>query len=124
MLTPLSGLRVADLTRLLPGAYATLLLADLGADVIKIEDPRGGDPGRALPSGTAWRRVLRGRRDSRGGALVAAVSGSTAAGRPQRALAGVADLRPRRLLQHLRDARRTLRRPRCPRAEVLARILR
>jgi alpha-methylacyl-CoA racemase len=51
---PLDGVRVLDLTRLLPGAYATLLLADLGADVIKIEDPRGGDGMRALP--TAGRR--------------------------------------------------------------------
>ena len=36
-------------TRLLPGAFATLMLAELGADVIKIEDPRGGDPMRHLP---------------------------------------------------------------------------
>ena len=46
---PLDGVRVLDLTRLLPGAYATLLLADLGADVIKIEDPRGGDHARHMP---------------------------------------------------------------------------
>jgi alpha-methylacyl-CoA racemase len=48
---PLAGIRILDLTRLLPGAYATLLLADLGADVIKIEDPRGGDGMRHLPTG-------------------------------------------------------------------------
>jgi alpha-methylacyl-CoA racemase len=46
---PLQGLRVLDLTRLLPGAFATLMLAELGAEVIKIEDPRGGDPMRHLP---------------------------------------------------------------------------
>jgi crotonobetainyl-CoA:carnitine CoA-transferase CaiB-like acyl-CoA transferase len=46
---PLADVRVLDLTRLLPGAHVTLLLADLGADVVKIEDPRGGDPGRHLP---------------------------------------------------------------------------
>ena len=46
---PLDGVRILDLTRLLPGAYATLLMADLGADVVKIEDPRGGDPARAMP---------------------------------------------------------------------------
>lgn len=40
---PLSGVRILDLTRLLPGAFLTALLADLGADVIKVEDPRGGD---------------------------------------------------------------------------------
>jgi crotonobetainyl-CoA:carnitine CoA-transferase CaiB-like acyl-CoA transferase len=46
---PLQGVRVLDLTRLLPGSYATLMLADLGADVIKIEDPRGGDHARHMP---------------------------------------------------------------------------
>ena len=53
---PLSGVRVLDLTRLLPGAYATLLLADLGADVVKVEDPRGGDGMRSLPTSGAGRR--------------------------------------------------------------------
>ncbi len=46
---PLDGITILDLTRLLPGAYATLLLADMGADVVKIEDPRGGDPMRRTP---------------------------------------------------------------------------
>jgi crotonobetainyl-CoA:carnitine CoA-transferase CaiB-like acyl-CoA transferase len=48
MSQPLAGIRVVDLTRLLPGAYATLLLVDLGAEVIKVEDPRGGDGMRGL----------------------------------------------------------------------------
>ena len=49
MAPPLSGVRVLDLTRLLPGPFATLVLADLGADVVKVEDPRGGDWLRVLP---------------------------------------------------------------------------
>ncbi|MCU1384225.1 MAG: hypothetical protein JWL71_2922 [Acidobacteria bacterium] len=48
---PLDGVQLLDLTRLLPGAYATLLLADLGAEVIKVEDPRGGDTMRTLRGG-------------------------------------------------------------------------
>jgi crotonobetainyl-CoA:carnitine CoA-transferase CaiB-like acyl-CoA transferase len=43
------GLRVLDLTRLLPGGYATLTLADLGADVVKVEEPGRGDYIRLMP---------------------------------------------------------------------------
>ena len=46
---PLQGVRVLDLTRLLPGGYAIQLLADLGADVLKIEEPGQGDYARAMP---------------------------------------------------------------------------
>jgi crotonobetainyl-CoA:carnitine CoA-transferase CaiB-like acyl-CoA transferase len=42
----LSAVRVVDLTQLLPGPYATQLLCDMGAGVVKVEHPEGGDPGR------------------------------------------------------------------------------
>ena len=48
---PLCGIRILDLTRLLPGPLATLFLADLGAEVIKIEEPTRGDETRNLPPG-------------------------------------------------------------------------
>lgn len=44
----LNNLRVLDLSRLLPGPYCTLALAQLGADIIKIEEPDGGDYAREL----------------------------------------------------------------------------
>src|SRR6266436_5089446 len=46
---PLSDVRVLDLTRLLPGGFCSLLLADLGADVIKVEDTGMGDYVRWAP---------------------------------------------------------------------------
>ncbi len=49
MTMPLQGMRVLDLTRLLPGPYCTLLLGDMGADVLKVEDPALGDYLRLNP---------------------------------------------------------------------------
>ena len=50
---PLAGTRVIDLSRLLPGGFCTMVLADLGAEVIKVEEPGSGDPirGYTAPSG-------------------------------------------------------------------------
>lgn len=49
MALALEGLRVLDLTRVLVGPYTTMILADLGAEVIKLEMPKTGDDARAFP---------------------------------------------------------------------------
>jgi crotonobetainyl-CoA:carnitine CoA-transferase CaiB-like acyl-CoA transferase len=46
---PLSGLLVADFSRILAGPYASMLLADLGAEVVKVESPAGDDTRTWLP---------------------------------------------------------------------------
>src|SRR6186713_399404 len=49
---PLDGVRVVDLTRVMTGPYCTMVLGDLGADVIKVELPGSGDDTRAW--GPPW----------------------------------------------------------------------
>ena len=43
---PLAGVKVIDFSRLLPGPFATMMLGELGADVVKVEQPGIGDPSR------------------------------------------------------------------------------
>ncbi len=49
MTSALQGIRILDLSRMLPGPYCSMMLANLGAEVIKIEEPRIGDPTRHSP---------------------------------------------------------------------------
>ncbi len=54
---PLSGIRVVDLTRILAGPFCSMLLGDMGAEVVKIETPGVGDPVRqqgAIRDGLSW----------------------------------------------------------------------
>src|SRR3984885_11675161 len=46
---PLAGVLIADFSRVLAGPYCTMLLADLGAEVIKVESPQGDDTRRWMP---------------------------------------------------------------------------
>jgi crotonobetainyl-CoA:carnitine CoA-transferase CaiB-like acyl-CoA transferase len=46
-MSPLSGLRVLDFSHALAGPYCTMLLAQYGAEILKIEDPATGDVGRS-----------------------------------------------------------------------------
>ena len=64
---PLDGLLVADFSRVLAGPYATMLLADLGADVVKVEGPGGDDtrhwvPPRRGDDGTYYLAINRNKR--------------------------------------------------------------
>ncbi|WP_409330687.1 CaiB/BaiF CoA transferase family protein [Trujillonella humicola] len=84
---PLSGLLVADFSRILAGPYATMLLADLGAEVVKVEGPRGDDtrtwapPVRATAEGEVSTYYLGVNRNKRSVALDLKDPGDVAAAR-------------------------------------------
>ena len=67
MARPLDGIRILDFTRYQQGPFATVLLGDFGAEVIKVEDPGGGDFGRRMlkePDGFSafWEALNRGKK--------------------------------------------------------------
>ena len=78
---PLADVRILDLTRLLPGGFCTLLLGDLGADVIKVEDTGAGDYVRWAPpyygAEEEHRRSAPARRSTSRSTATSARSGST-----------------------------------------------
>ena len=80
----LEGIRVVDLSWFLPGPYLTLALADHGAEVIKVEPPGEGDPGRHIglsdgPSTVFFRNLNRGKKS-----VVLDLKNDAAARRPSR----------------------------------------
>ncbi len=67
MTTPLAGIRILDFTRYQQGPFATVMLADMGAEVLKVEEPNGGDFGRRMwkePDGFSafWESLNRGKK--------------------------------------------------------------
>ena len=67
MARPLDGIRVLDFTRYQQGPFSTVILGDFGAEIIKIEEPSGGDFGRRMwkePDGFSafWESLNRGKR--------------------------------------------------------------
>lgn len=62
MTSPLSSLKILDFSTLLPGPFASMMLADLGADVLRVESPTRPDMARFVPpfdgDDSAWHRVL------------------------------------------------------------------